>query len=30
MLPLIQGEVEVAYKDGLPVYAALGHLTGEK
>ena len=30
MLPLIQGEVEVAYKEGLPVYAALGHLTGEK
>ena len=30
MLPLIQGEVEVAYKDGLPVYAALGHLTGKK
>ena len=30
MLPLIQGEVEVAYKEGLPVYAALGHLTKEK
>ena len=30
MLPLIQGEVEVAYKEGLPVYAALEHLTKEK